>query len=66
MELFPTANNHTINILPKDGVVNYYGQIFTTTKADHYTDKLLSTIDWKNDESFIYGKLIVTKRKVGW
>ena len=66
MELFPTANNPIINILPKDGIVNYYGKIFTATEADHYTDKLLTTIDWKNDESFIYGKLIITKRKVGW
>ena len=66
MELFPTVNNPTINILPKDGIVNYYGKIFTATEADYYTDKLLTTIDWKNDESFIYGKLIVTKRKVGW
>lgn len=66
MELFPTENNPTINILPKDGIVNYYGKIFSIAKAAHYTEKLFATIDWKNDESFIYGKLIVTKRKVGW
>ena len=66
MTFFSTSNNPHANILPKDGIVNYYGKIFTATEADHYTDKLLTTIDWKNDESFIYGKLIVTKRKVGW
>ncbi len=66
MELFSTANNHSINILPKDGVANYYGRVFTSTETAHYTEKLFTTIDWKNDESFIYGKLIVTKRKVGW
>ena len=66
MELFPTANNPSINILPKDGVVNYFGQIFTTAEATHYTERLFNSIDWKNDESFIYGKLIITKRKVGW
>ena len=66
MELFPTNNNPTMNILPQDGVVNYYGKIFTATEAVHYTDKLFTSIDWKNDESFIYGKHIITKRKVGW
>ena len=66
MELFPIEDNPVINILPKDGIVNYYGKIFSNSAADDYTEKLLTTIDWKNDESFIYGKLIVTKRKVGW
>ena len=66
MELFPTANDPAINILPKDGAVNYYGKIFSTAEADRYTEKLLNNIDWRNDQSFIYGKLITTKRKVGW
>ena len=66
MELFPTANKHSINILPKDGTVNYYGTIFTTIEANHFTQNLLTKIDWRNDQSFIYGKLITTKRKVGW
>ena len=66
MELFKTANNYSVNILPKDGTVNYYGKIFSAAEAADYTDKLFGTIDWKNDESFIYGKRIVTKRKVGW
>lgn len=66
MELFPTEHYPATNILPKDGLVNYYGKIFTSAEAAHYTKQLFTTIDWKNDESFIYGKLIVTKRKVGW
>ena len=66
MTLFSATNNPPVNILLKDGIVNYYGKIFTLEEADHYTDKLLTHIDWRNDQSFIYGKLIVTKRKVGW
>ena len=66
MDLFSTANDPTINILPFDGTVNYYGTIFTTIEANHFTQNLLTGIDWKNDQSFIYGKLITTKRKVGW
>ena len=66
MDLFSTANDPSINILPFDGTVNYYGTIFTTIEANHFTQNLLTNIDWRNDQSFIYGKLITTKRKVGW
>ena len=66
MNLFSTANDPTINILPFDGTVNYYGKIFTTIEANHFAQNLFTNIDWRNDQSFIYGKLITTKRKVGW
>lgn len=66
MLLFPTSKNEMTNLLLKDGDVFYYGKIFTAAEAAYYTDKLFTGVEWKNDESFIYGKLIVTKRKVGW
>ena len=66
MLLFSSTGSETANILPKDGEVFYYGKIFSPTQADHYIAKLFTDIEWKNDESFIYGKLIITKRKVGW
>lgn len=54
------------NLLPKDGTVNYYGKIFNQEEADFYYDYLLNQIPWKNDEAVIFGKLILTKRKVAW
>ena len=54
------------NLLPGDGTVNYFGKIFTSEKANYYLENLLSTIEWKNDEAVMFGKLIVTKRKVAW
>jgi alkylated DNA repair dioxygenase AlkB len=66
MDLFSTEINETINFLPKDGVVNYYGKPLTRAKADHYLEKLLTTIAWKNDEAVIFGRHIITKRKVAW
>ncbi len=63
MNLF---NYYTTNLLPKDGVVNYYGKLFSEQKANQYLDSLLKNIEWKNDEAIIYGKLITTKRKVAW
>jgi alkylated DNA repair dioxygenase AlkB len=35
-------------------------------KADYYLNALLQTIDWRNDEAVIFGKRIITKRKVAW
>jgi alkylated DNA repair dioxygenase AlkB len=63
MDLF---NNHKTNLLPKDGVVQYYGKIISIEKGNQYMDALLNGIEWKNDEVVIYGKRIVTKRKMAW
>ena len=54
------------NILPFDGIVNYYGRLWTEEQADFYLNKLLETIDWRNEELVMFGKRIIAKRKVGW
>lgn len=54
------------NLLPCDGTVYYYGKVLTGAKADHFYSKLLENIEWKNDEAVIFGKRIITKRKVAW
>ncbi len=66
MNLFENTFDYTKNWLPTDGIVNYYGKLLTGTEADHYLDKLLHTIEWRNDEAIIFGKKIITKRKVAW
>lgn len=63
MNLF--NNSHT-NLLPKDGVVQYYGKVISTEKANQFMEALLNGIDWRNDEVVIYGKRIITKRKMAW
>lgn len=65
MDLF-NPNPATKNLLPYDGTVHYYGKIFNVEKAEEYLHYLLEEISWKNDEAFIFGKHIVTKRKVAW
>ncbi|MFN0729975.1 alpha-ketoglutarate-dependent dioxygenase AlkB family protein [Polaribacter gochangensis] len=54
------------NILPYDGITNYHGKILSQEKSEFYYQKLLSEIEWKNDEALIFGKRIITKRKVAW
>ncbi|WP_407508497.1 alpha-ketoglutarate-dependent dioxygenase AlkB family protein [Elizabethkingia anophelis] len=66
MELFEREIDSTANLLPKDGTVNYYGKIFSPEEADYYYQLLLSEIEWRNDEAIIFGKKILTKRKVAW
>ncbi|WP_407485421.1 alpha-ketoglutarate-dependent dioxygenase AlkB family protein [Elizabethkingia miricola] len=66
MELFEREIDSTANLLPKDGTVNYYGKIFSLEEADYYYQLLLSEIEWRNDEAIIFGKKILTKRKVAW
>lgn len=66
MDLFSDSIDTTQNLLPKDGIVNYYGKIFSLPDANNYLTNLLNNIEWKNDEAVIFGKLIVTKRKVAW
>ncbi|WP_042492436.1 alpha-ketoglutarate-dependent dioxygenase AlkB family protein [Aequorivita sublithincola] len=66
MDLFNLEFNSEKNLLPKDGTVNYLGKVFSAEEANHYYETLLNTIDWKNDEAIIFGKKIITKRKVAW
>ncbi len=54
------------NLLPTDGTVLYYGKIFTNKESSDFTKILLENIEWKNDEAIIFGKHIITKRKVAW
>lgn len=66
MDLFRQSIERPHNLLPKDGDVKYYGVIIPIVTADDYFSRLLSSVEWKNDEAVHYGKRIVTKRKVAW
>ncbi len=66
MDLFNTLVDSSINLLPKDGDVNYYGPLISLHAADNYFQKLSERIEWKHDEAVICGKRIVTRRKVAW
>lgn len=62
MDLFNTDPN----LLPYDGEVVYYGHIIHEADAAKYYSILLDSISWQHDEAIIYGKRIITKRKVAW
>nr|WP_315026622.1 alpha-ketoglutarate-dependent dioxygenase AlkB [uncultured Chryseobacterium sp.] len=64
--LFEEISDYPLNILPNDGTVHYYGKFFSKEMCDFYYDYLFNRIPWENDEAVIFGKLILTKRKVAW
>jgi len=66
MDLFSSTIDKNKNLLPYDGTVHYFGQLFPVAQANAYFEALINTIKWKNDEAFIMGKHIITKRKVAW
>ena len=40
--------------------------IFSRTEADHFLKVLSADIFWEHDEVMMFGKKIITKRKVAW
>lgn len=64
MKLFPEDPKK--NWLPYNGTVNYFGVVMTDQEADEYFQRLLNELDWRNDEAVIFGKKIITARKVAW
>lgn len=64
MELFQP--DPAVNLLPRDGTVNYHGRILGEEQAKNYYERLRSNVPWQHDEVVIFGKHIVTARKVAW
>ncbi len=66
MDLFWSETNEKKNYLPYGGIVNYYGKICSSEQEKFYLNSLLTSIEWENDKALIFGKLILTNRKVAW
>lgn len=64
MKLFPDEFDASLNLLPCDGEVFYFGSVFNEIEGREYFDKLLSEVNWVNDESILFGKRFLTKRKM--
>jgi alkylated DNA repair dioxygenase AlkB len=64
MDLFNP--DRTNNLLHKDGTIEYCPNVLIHNEANRYFDLLLQKIVWENDDIIIFGKHMVTKRKVAW
>ena len=65
-DLFSQLPDSSFNLLPFDGEVNYHGKLMQQAAADSFFHGLMSDIPWENDQHIIFGKRIVTKRKMAW
>lgn len=61
-----TGFSEPVSLLPYEGEVLYYGRIMPVLAATQLFSELQEHIAWRNDEAVIFGKHIVTARKVAW
>ena len=54
------------NLIPYDGELFYVNNCIDLQQADIYFEKLSTQIEWERDEFLMYGKRIISKRKVAW
>lgn len=66
MDLFSEIPEHHITVISTDGEAIYYGKSFSNQEAQEYFDALFHNIEWKYDEVNLFGKNIITNRKVAW
>lgn len=64
MKIFP--RDRLQNLLPYEGETYYHGPILEAIEAQNYFDQLIRHVPWQHDQLQIYGKTIITKRKVAW
>ena len=66
-----TLNVHDVstavaNLLPKDGSAVYVPNVFDLNSSSTLFASLRETLNWQQDQLFMFGKLITTKREVAW
>ena len=54
------------NILNQDGIAIYHEQVISEEQIKHLYDDLLININWENERVVMFGKEIITKRKVAF
>lgn len=64
MNLFGADPN--ANILPYDGEAYYHGSIFTRYECELFMLSMLDEMPWQHEETVMFGKRIITARKVAW
>jgi len=54
------------NILPKDGEVIYFPQLFTADESEGYLASLQKEVNWKHEPIKIFGKEVMQPRLTAW
>jgi len=54
------------NLLPRDGMVNFFPGFFSEQESDLYFNSLIKEISWKQEPIIIFGKQIMQPRLTAW
>ena len=55
-----------VNLLPRDGIVEYFGKVFSPEESDSLFEELLATSPWQHDKVILFGQKRILSRKVAW
>jgi alkylated DNA repair dioxygenase AlkB len=55
-----------LNLLSRDGGLYYIPNFLSEPDANQFYQLLQEDIDWRHDENYMFGKRIITRRKVAW
>ncbi|MEI6377300.1 MAG: alpha-ketoglutarate-dependent dioxygenase AlkB [bacterium] len=55
-----------MNLLPRDGIVEYHGRVFSPEESAALLESLLMTTPWLPDEVILFGQKRILSRKVAW
>ncbi|MBU3594199.1 alpha-ketoglutarate-dependent dioxygenase AlkB [Polynucleobacter sp. 71A-WALBACH] len=53
-------------LLEKDGRAEYFNHFYDADESDHLFEGLLNSLPWTSDQITMFGKSIITSRKVAW
>lgn len=54
------------NLIPRDGCVQYWPEFLSRESADQLSHELHDAVPWENDVCILFGRRIITGRKVAW
>ncbi|MBC7714519.1 MAG: alpha-ketoglutarate-dependent dioxygenase AlkB [Rhizobacter sp.] len=66
MQLPGILEYHDINLLPKDGSLEYFYPFFNEEDSDRFFQKLYTQTEWIQDEMEIYDKVHPLPRLISW
>lgn len=55
-----------MNMLPYDGIVEYFGSVFDRDTSEALLKQLLERVSWQHDKVILFGKKRILSRKVAW
>ena len=66
MQLKLDTTESPSSLLDSDGRVDYLPDIFDAKTANQLFEACLNSVDWQHDQLWMFGKKIITQRKVAW